>query len=198
MAITAISRAWAENPSIVCIIDDAAYSVITANFYWLTQKDIVSAINNGEFVFEAGDMLEILYADGQGWFVFDSENNTFKIQSTGLTEVTGDVTIDSSLVSHITAGAVTKATLAVGINPLMIIKYQPITSTVASQTTYVVSLPGVVPADYISSVILRSNPNSVYVVSASVTDFDQYTVVLSADPGNGSNNIITTIHRIAS
>lgn len=77
MAITAISRDWGVDPSIVRITDDANLSTITTSGYVTTQEANIEAIQNGAFQWLPGDYILIYYSNGEGFFTYDSSTGSF-------------------------------------------------------------------------------------------------------------------------
>jgi hypothetical protein len=77
MAITAISRDWGIEPSIVRITTTDDLTAITTNGYLTTQIDEIEALQNGAFEWLDGDFVAIDYDGGQGFFVRDATNETF-------------------------------------------------------------------------------------------------------------------------
>lgn len=77
MAITAISRDWGVEPSIVRITTTDTLATITTNGYLATQADEIAALNNGEFEWVVGDTILIDYSNGEGFFTRDAVNDTF-------------------------------------------------------------------------------------------------------------------------
>lgn len=84
MAIIAISRAWSDLPSLVCIVTSDNLATITANGYLTAQAANIAALNNGAFGWQATDYVCISYAGGEGWFQVDNvTNNTFLAATPG-------------------------------------------------------------------------------------------------------------------
>lgn len=77
MAITAISRDWGVDPSIVRITDTANLSAITTTGYVLTQEANIEALNNGAFQWLASDLVLIYYSNGEGFFTYNSTTGSF-------------------------------------------------------------------------------------------------------------------------
>ena len=77
MAITAISRDWGVDPSIVRVTTTDSFSTITTNGYLITQIDIINQLNNGAFEWLSGDLVAIDYLSGQGFFTRDAVNEKF-------------------------------------------------------------------------------------------------------------------------
>ena len=77
MAITAISRDWGVDPSIVRITTTDNLAAITTAGYLTAQDTNIQLLNNGEFEWTATDEVLIYYADGQGFFTRDATNATF-------------------------------------------------------------------------------------------------------------------------
>lgn len=132
MAITAISRDWGPNPSIVRIVDDAVLATITATGYIATQADNIEAIQNGAFEWLPTDEILISYADGEGFFTRNATTDSFIAApatpgslsdtladgdifvgnalnvATGVTP-SGDITLTNTGVFGIAAGAIVNA-----------------------------------------------------------------------------------------
>ncbi len=77
MAITAISRDWGVDPSIVRITTTDDLATITTTGYLTAQEDNIELLQNGSFEWLDTDFILIYYADGEGFFVRDSANETF-------------------------------------------------------------------------------------------------------------------------
>lgn len=71
-----------QNPSIVRITTTETLAEITAPEYLKTQTEAIQQINFGPFEWVEGDLVSIDYADGEGFFAYDSINGTF-VQSGG-------------------------------------------------------------------------------------------------------------------
>lgn len=65
MPITAISRDWANNPSLVRMITSDDYATITAAGYLADQQARIEAINYGSFAWVAEDTVLVFYASNQ-------------------------------------------------------------------------------------------------------------------------------------
>jgi len=137
MAITAINRAWTDDPSIVTIITTDNFATITANGYLTTQAVNIDALNKGKFDWHATDYCLISYSGGEGFFTVDfTANFTFiaaaapgfltdALTSAHIfvgnagniatdTAVTGDININNAGVTVIQAGVVTSTKIAAG------------------------------------------------------------------------------------
>lgn len=77
MGITAISRDWGEEPSIVRVVTTDSLSTIIAAGYITAQATNIAAIQNGVFQWRLDDYVLIAYAGGEAFFTYDSVNNTF-------------------------------------------------------------------------------------------------------------------------
>lgn len=77
MAITAISRDWGMDPSIVRIVTSDSLATITTIGYLNTQSDEIEALQNGAFTWVDTDMILISYSNGEGFFTRDSTDNMF-------------------------------------------------------------------------------------------------------------------------
>lgn len=75
--ILTISRDWGVEPSIVRITDDADLATITTSGYVATQVSEIEAIQNGDFEWVDTDYILISYADGIGFFTYDSSTSSF-------------------------------------------------------------------------------------------------------------------------
>lgn len=80
MAITSIRRGWGVGPSIVRLTTTDNLATVTTVGYLATQSAALTAENNGEFKFVAGDIIAIDYSDGQGFFVYDAATDQFSVQ----------------------------------------------------------------------------------------------------------------------
>jgi len=88
MTILAISRDWGTSPCIVRVEDNANLSTITATGYVFTQAPVIAAIQRGTFEWVSTDEVLIYYADGQGFFTYNSLTGTFTPQSSSGSGVT--------------------------------------------------------------------------------------------------------------
>ncbi len=77
MAITAISRDWGVDPSIVRITTTDDLTTITTTGYLSTQEANIELLQNGSFEWLDGDYILIYYSDGEGFFTRDATNDTF-------------------------------------------------------------------------------------------------------------------------
>lgn len=77
MAITAISRDWGIDPSIVRVVSSDNLTAITTADYLLDEAANIEALNNGEFEWLDTDGVYIYYSNGQGLFTRDAATNTF-------------------------------------------------------------------------------------------------------------------------
>lgn len=77
MAITAISRDWGVDPSIVRIVTTDNLATITTAGYLDAQADEIAALQNGAFIWVSTDEVLISYSNGQGFFTRDSATNAF-------------------------------------------------------------------------------------------------------------------------
>jgi hypothetical protein len=82
MAITSITRYFVGNPNIVSIVDTATLATITTAGYVTGQADNIAALNNGAFEWTSTDEVLISYADGQGFFTYNSTTAAFVAQPT--------------------------------------------------------------------------------------------------------------------
>lgn len=128
MSITNISFDWGVDPTMVRITTTDSLATITTTGYWTTQADTIDSLNHGAFVFPEGCLIAINYSNGEGFFTFDSTNQTFLAETnpgslsetladgrifvgsagniaTGVA-MSGDVAISNSGVTTIQAGAV--------------------------------------------------------------------------------------------
>jgi hypothetical protein len=132
MSITAISRDWGVDPSIVRITTTDSLATITTTGYLATQADEIAALNNGAFEWVVGDTILIYYSNGEGFFTRDAVNDTFDAfptapgslsstlqdgdifvgnginVATGVTP-SGDITLTNTGVFGIAAGAIVNA-----------------------------------------------------------------------------------------
>ncbi len=131
MAITAISRDWGVDPSIVRITTTDDLTAITTTGYLTAQATNIELLQNGEFQWLDGDFVLIYYSDGEGFFVRDADNETFDAAnpSSGLADTlqngnifvgnvsniatgvapSGDITLTNAGVFGIAAGAIVNA-----------------------------------------------------------------------------------------
>lgn len=149
MAITAISRDWGIEPSIVRITTTDDLTTITTTGYLTTQKANIELLQNGDFEWVVGDYILIYYSDGEGFFTHDVANDTFDaapaapgtlsdtLQSGHVlvgnvsnvatdTVMSGAVTIDNAGVTTISSGVITSANL-----DNRLIKYATVAMTAA-------------------------------------------------------------------
>ncbi len=77
MAITAISRDWGVDPSIVRITTTDDLAAITTAGYLTAQATNIELLQNGDFEWVDSDFILIYYSDGEGFFVRDALNDTF-------------------------------------------------------------------------------------------------------------------------
>lgn len=82
MPILSIMRDAGVSPSIVRITTTETLAEITAPEYLKTQTEAIQQINFGPFEWVDGDLVSIDYADGEGFFSYDSVNQAF-VQSGG-------------------------------------------------------------------------------------------------------------------
>ena len=73
MAITAISRDWGANPSIVRIVSSDTLAAVTTAGYILAQADNIAALNAGPFAWVESDTVLIRTSDGWGFFNISSD-----------------------------------------------------------------------------------------------------------------------------
>jgi len=90
MTILSISRDWGTTPSIVRINDNATLSTITATGYVFAQAPVIEAIQKGEFEWAPTDEVLISYADGKGYFTYNSLTGTFIAQEDPFGTVTAE------------------------------------------------------------------------------------------------------------
>ena len=131
MAITAISRDWGVDPSIVRITTTDDLTTITTTGYLTAQEANIELLQNGAFQWLDTDFILIYYADGEGFFVRDSANETFDEAnpSSGLADTlqngnifvgnganvatgvapSGDITLTNTGVFGIAAGVIVNA-----------------------------------------------------------------------------------------
>lgn len=83
MPITNISRDWGTKPGIVRVTTTDNLAAITAANYLDTQVDAINDINHGVFQWVEGDLAGIDYSDGDGFFTYSSNDNTFVAASGG-------------------------------------------------------------------------------------------------------------------
>jgi hypothetical protein len=82
MAITQITRMWANQPSIVSIVTTDTLFTITQNGYLTSQAANIAALNNGAFQWQLGDYALIYYAGGEGFFTVDYLTNLTFVAAT--------------------------------------------------------------------------------------------------------------------
>lgn len=83
MPVTSIQRDFAQTPNIVRIgTSDSLVAIVTAG-YWTSQQTYVHALQHGNFVWVDGDLVAINYANGDGFFTFDSDTQAFVPESLG-------------------------------------------------------------------------------------------------------------------
>ena len=80
MAITAISRDWGVDPSIVRVTTTDDLATITTTGYLATQEANIELLQNGSFEWLDTDFILIYYVDGEGFFVRDV-HRAFKIRA---------------------------------------------------------------------------------------------------------------------
>jgi len=80
MSITAISRDWGVNPSIVRIVTTDSLATITTAAYITGQSDEIEALNFGAFEWLDTDTMLISYSNGEGLFTRDSSTEAFVAQ----------------------------------------------------------------------------------------------------------------------
>lgn len=76
-----MSRVWSDIPSIVSVVTSDNLYTITQSGYLTAQASNIAAINNGAFSYQSYDYALVAYSGGQGWFLIDTVNNTFKAAS---------------------------------------------------------------------------------------------------------------------
>jgi len=82
MPILSIDRYFVGAPNIVGILTSDTLPTITANNYWKTQIPIVQQLINGEFQWDATDLVLIYYATEQiGFFRYNPNNFTFELSN---------------------------------------------------------------------------------------------------------------------
>lgn len=132
MAITAISRDWGANPSIVRIVSTDSLGTITTAGYLTAQESNIEALNAGPFQWADTDLVLIAYATNEiNFFTHDADNATFIIETapgslsetlasgrifvgnasniaTGVA-MSGDITIDNTGATTIGAGVIVNA-----------------------------------------------------------------------------------------
>lgn len=84
MPITAISRDWGVDPSIVRITTTDNLAAITTNGYLNTQAAVIESIQHGDFQWSPTDIVAIVYNGGQGQFAYDAINSTFILDTQAL------------------------------------------------------------------------------------------------------------------
>lgn len=80
MSITAISRDWGVDPSIVRVVTTDSLATITTAGYLDDQADNIEALNNGAFEWLDTDGVYIYYSNGQGLFTRDASTAAFVAQ----------------------------------------------------------------------------------------------------------------------
>ena len=83
MSITAITRDFGSNPSIVRITTTNTLAEITTQGYLSNpiQLEAIRNVNYGDFQWVNGDLVAIHYDGGSGFFRYDVANATFKAVS---------------------------------------------------------------------------------------------------------------------
>jgi hypothetical protein len=76
-AITAISRDWGIDPSIVRVVTTDTLSTIIASGYLTAQAANIELLQNGDFQWVPDDYVLIAYSGGEGFFTYDGVNFTF-------------------------------------------------------------------------------------------------------------------------
>jgi hypothetical protein len=191
MAILAISRDWGSEPSIVRITTDNTLAEITTSEY-LEQPAIkasIQAINNGDFEWLEGDLAAINYADGEGFFNHDEDNNTFTVEvqpgtlsetlpdgdifvgnglnvATGVTP-SGDITLTNTGVFGITAGAIVNA----DVNAAAAIAFSKL-AVLASANILVGSAGGVATSVAVTGDVTISNTGVTAIAADSIVNAD--------------------------
>jgi hypothetical protein len=77
MAITAISTDWGAALPIQRMTCTDSFDTITTNGYVTGQAANIIAVNNGAFTFNDGDMFEIAYVGGPGFFTYNASTDCF-------------------------------------------------------------------------------------------------------------------------
>jgi hypothetical protein len=77
MAITAISRDWGVDPSIVRVITTDNLAAITTANYLTVQASNIATLNNGAFEWATSDQVLISYNGGEGFFTRNAGTATF-------------------------------------------------------------------------------------------------------------------------
>ena len=89
MAISAISRDWGSNPSIVRIVTNDSLSTILGPLYLFNQKSNIETINNGDFEWTENDSILITYDNNSNSFF---QRNSLTNQLYAMPTVTGNQT----------------------------------------------------------------------------------------------------------
>lgn len=208
MAITAISRDWGVNPSIVRVTTTDDLAVITVAGYVTAQLPNIELINNGDFEWVAGDFVAIVYGDGQGFFTYDPINFTFVAEAIvpgSLTDVlanghifvgnagnvatgvavTGVLAITNAGVTSLANGSVLLAALSAGIAPSHVVKFAAQYTTVGGAAAEAIAIAGLLATDLVYIQLKAPGTNTVTVHFA-VPTTNTLTVTFSADPGNNA------------
>ncbi|MBP9727283.1 MAG: hypothetical protein KBD83_07465 [Gammaproteobacteria bacterium] len=108
MAITSISTDWGTSPRCVRMTTTDNLSVITTAGYFATQEDEIQSINAGAWTWVAGDFIDIVYGDGQGYFTYNSTTDAFVAAppSGGLSSTLASGRIFVGNVSNVATGVV--------------------------------------------------------------------------------------------
>ena len=77
MAITAISRVWANSPGLVSVVSSDSLTTVTTSGYLTDQADNIAALNNGAFAWQDNDVIVLQYSTGEAWFTRDSSTEAF-------------------------------------------------------------------------------------------------------------------------
>lgn len=77
MSITAISRDWGRDPSIVRIVTTDNLAAITTAGYLTAQEANIESLNFGAFEWADTDEVLISYSGGEGFFTRDATDETF-------------------------------------------------------------------------------------------------------------------------
>lgn len=99
MAVTAIARDLNENVNIVRLTSSNTLAEVAAADYLTVQNDNITALNHGEWTWEASDLIAVYASDGHQIFEFNGDDFSTLIQLPGgngavtLPVVSGDFTV---------------------------------------------------------------------------------------------------------
>lgn len=153
MAITAISRDWGADPSIIRIVTSDDYATITAAGYLTDQAANIRNINNGDFEFRENDVVLASYGANNDRTLFDVSSDF-----TSLTPNIGAQKVLGGTSAAWAGGGASNAFAAAGI-----LATDHVTVTISNQTNGV-SIEDAVPSADTITVTFSGDPGADTVV----------------------------------